>query len=60
MKIQRKLLTKEQKAAICKSNTCVDCPLLMRGVNIHGCYSRADRITQDIENFWNEEVEVEV
>ena len=70
MKIQRKLLTKKQKLAICKkhkaanNNFCIGCPLFkdMRiGQSILSfCYPKdVDKLKKFIEEFGNEEIEVD-
>lgn len=64
MKIQKKLLTDEQKAIICKTHVCYNCPLRLKIKNISFssscCYQNIVSIEKDIKNFWNEEVEVEI
>ena len=60
MKIRRKLLTTEQKQAICKAHVkCWDgCPLYgyINGADI--CCKDIPKIEQDIVNYWNEEVKI--
>ena len=64
MKTQRKLLTKRQKELICKKqgNFCTGCPLkrLIRYDNqeIKLCYLKLDKLTKQLEDFSNEEVEI--
>lgn len=61
MRIQRKLLTKEQKDAICNkyssNGDCQgNCPLTL---NFY-CFGHLEAIQKQIEDFWNEEIEIEV
>ena len=66
MKIQRKLLTDEQKKTICEKHTkdsdeksCLDsCPLILNIFGIEWCYKDVDGIEQAIKDYWNEEIEV--
>ena len=59
MKIQRKLLTDEQKKFICDTHMCDNCPLAYRiasGEVI--CWKLVEQMKQEFESFWNKEVEV--
>lgn len=70
MKIQRKLLTEEQKAAICKEywgkrKYCKDgCPLRdYIGEEFVCCGPKLESVQdleQSIKDYWNEEVEVDL
>lgn len=65
MKIQRKLLTSEQKKAICEQHKdeydlCKnDCPLFIEIDHEDYCAKTICYLEQIIKDFWNEEVEVE-
>lgn len=59
MRVQRKLLTEEQKTKICtkqKNNYCDNCPLRL-GAN---CYDDIERLQKEIDDYWNEEIEVNI
>jgi len=64
MKIQRKLLTNEQRKAICDSyddKGCGYCPLRLEFENGEGwascCWIK--QTEKEIQNYWNEEIEVD-
>lgn len=64
MRIQRKLLTNEQKAAICKKYKRYEiacdgkCPLLfVLGYEKERC-DFVDHVTDAIKDYWNEEIEI--
>ena len=61
MKVQRKLLTGEQKKEICKKyRNCEDgCPLYAWVDTDLTCWQHIAAIEQDIEDYWNEEIEVD-
>ena len=59
MKIQRKLLTDEQKQYICDTHSCDNCPLAHRsesGVTI--CWKKVEQMKKDFDKYWNNEIEV--
>lgn len=59
MKIQRKLLTEEQKNEICNKRICDNCQLAFRthtGETL--CWQRVEHLKKDIDKFWNEEVDI--
>ena len=58
MKVQRKLLTKEQKTWICDTHTCDNCPLLFKNGTLAICYERTEKLANEIKNFWNAEVDI--
>jgi hypothetical protein len=60
MKIQRKLLTKEQKDEICKKSEyhCYQCPLNKEHENIPYCYGEIGEMESFINEYWNEEIEI--
>lgn len=62
MKTQRKLLTDEQKKAICEKYAldCYKCPLAFEFHGISYCHFTVRNIEQAIKNYWNEEIEIEV
>ena len=65
MKIQRKLLTDEQKKAICKSIAkyhCDKCPLSKeyKETREEYCYIEMKDLQEYIKNYWDEEIEVEL
>lgn len=56
-KIQRKLLTGSQRDEICeKQKDCYKCPLNFRGY----CKNEIYLLSNAIENYWNEEIEVDI
>lgn len=58
-KIQRKLLTKEQKNRICSKYACDNCPLAYRTLKGEVmCWERLEVHQRDIDRFWSEEVDV--
>ena len=66
MKIQRKLLTSEQKQKICSktdgmlTSGCLECPL---GIEIFGlifCWKDINELQQRLKEYWDEEVEVDL
>lgn len=60
MNIQRKLLTEEQRKIICKKHkNCNGCPLLLTIAYEQYCYENVKMFEQSIENYWNEEIEVD-
>lgn len=62
MKIQRKLLTEEQKKAICKSVTgrCSICPVMKEFDDARMCIEDVKAMEDFIKDYWNEEVEVDL
>lgn len=66
MKLQRKLLTKEQKDSICEEYKtalsdedcpeCFGCPLQLTLGELNFCYKKIDKINNEIEKFWNKEI----
>lgn len=63
IKVQRKLLTREQKEAICKQhklcrNNGKKCPLLFAYDDDMFCYVTAEKLQQDLEDYWSEEIEL--
>lgn len=59
MKIQRKLLTEEQKRKICGGRVCYDCPMAYRDDGLYHSCEKVRRTEESIRNYWDEEVEVE-
>ena len=60
-KIQRKLLTEEQKNDICENNpACSRCPLFTTIAEQRFCWKEITQIERKIKTFWNEEVEVDL
>lgn len=61
-KIQRKLLTEEQKRAICRKNrNCIpNCPMVFQCGGITYSCRDVKEIEETIRNYWNEEVEVDL
>jgi len=62
-KVQRKLLTREQKEAICKhhklcQNNGKKCPLLFVYDDDMFCYVTAEKLQQDLEDYWSDEIEL--
>lgn len=62
MQKQRKLLTKQEKNNICenyeKNDYCEGCPLRFHLAEQYWlCYRDVIKLTKEIENFWNEEVD---
>lgn len=61
MKIQRKLLTKEQKEKICLNNkSCYLCPIAIHRDDDYVCYDDIERLSDEISCFWSEEIEVDI
>lgn len=65
MKIQRKLLTDEQKKAICKSIAeyhCNSCPLSKEYKETREiyCYAEMKDLQEFINDYWNGEIEVDL
>ena len=58
MKVQRKLLTEEQRTKICDCD-CLHCKLAVTIFGFKTCYRNIDQVEKTIKNFWNEEIEVE-
>ena len=60
MKIQRKLLSKEQKDQICnKYEDCSrGCPLKFSLFGEKTCYKQIEGVEYAIKEFWNEEIEI--
>ena len=58
MKIQRKLLTGEQKEKMCDLD-CIHCKLAIDIIFFKTCYRNIAQIEKTIKDFWNEEIEVE-
>jgi hypothetical protein len=61
-KIQRKLLTEEQKKAICKSVSkyhCNTCPLMKEFDEEPMCIEDVKAMEDFIKDYWNEEIEIE-
>lgn len=67
MKIQRKMLTSEQKNKICRERKaivgCVGCRLsdhiCVQGRYIDICVRIVDSIEEQLQDFWNKEVEID-
>lgn len=62
-KIQRKLLTEEQKKAICKNVSkyhCKICPLMKEFDDAQMCIEDVKAMEDFIKDYWNEEVEVDL
>lgn len=62
MKTQRKLLTDEQKKAICKSVSkyhCNTCPLMKEFDEEQRCFEDVKAMEDFIKDYWNEEIEIE-
>lgn len=62
MKIQRKLLTEEQKKAICKNVSkyhCNTCPLMKEFDEEQWCIEDVKAMEDFIKDYWNEEIEIE-
>jgi hypothetical protein len=59
-KIQRKLLTEEQKKAICKSVKyhCNTCPLMKEFYEEQMCIEDVKAMEDFIKDYWNEESEI--
>lgn len=60
-KIQRKLLTEEQKKAICKSVAkyhCNICPLMKEFDDTQMCIEDVKAMEDFIKDYWNEEIEI--
>lgn len=59
MKIQRKLLTTEQKYEICTKyyDNCEECPLYSKVLN-HFCIYNLDQVRNAVNEFLNEEIEI--
>ena len=65
IKIQRKCLTAEQKEKICSQfDTCTNkkgkCPLMFKYQDDEYCYATAEGLKKEVEDFWNEEVEIDI
>ncbi len=61
MKTQRKLLTDEQKKAICKSVSkyhCNTCPLMKEFDEEQRCIEDVKAMEDFIKDYWDEEIEV--
>ena len=60
-KIQRKLLTNEQKRAICRAKGyhCSKCPLELTFDDSSYCYSEVKDLEDAVQNYWNEEIKIE-
>ena len=59
MKIQRKLLTKEQKMKICGNRrTCDGCPMVYEFNGIYYSCNQVKSTEQRIKHYWNEEIEI--
>lgn len=66
IKIQRKLLSDEQKQQICKQHEhCKGCPLstdpLTQQLALSGfyCIDQSESVLEAIQNFWNEEIVID-
>ena len=59
-KIQRKLLTEEQKKAICKYQTCTICKMAFQCGGITYSCRDVKEFEETFRNYWNEEVEVDL
>lgn len=62
-KIQRKLITKEQQMAICKSVSkyhCNICPLMKEFDEEPMCIEDVKAMEDFIHDYWNEEIEIGV
>lgn len=60
-KIQRKLLTKEQKMKLCGNRrTCDGCPMVYEFNGIYYSCNQVKSTEQRIKKYWNEEVEVDL
>lgn len=64
MKIQRKLLTGEQKQKICSktdgmlSAGCLECPMAIEMFELIFCWKDIKKLQNKIDKYWNEEVTV--
>ena len=59
MKIQRKLLSIEQKLGICNPlQNCDGCPLRFKALGFNLCESDVKELEIAIKHYWDEEVEV--
>lgn len=58
-KIQRKLLTMEQKLGICNTpQNCDGCPLRFKALGFDLCESDVRALEIAIKHYWNEEIEI--
>ena len=60
MKKQRKLLTNEEKAIICRNTyMCDTCPLSIKLNGNHNCYTMVEHMEEAIKKYWNTEIDVD-
>lgn len=61
MKVQRKLLTDEQKEKICKAYGyhCYKCPIMKEFDDSQRCIEDVKEMEDFIKEYWDEEIEVQ-
>lgn len=60
MKIQRKLLTANQRAKYCSEHKCNSCPIRGRVNGHYVCTSDVLQIEKEIRAFWDEEIDIDI
>lgn len=58
MKLQRKLVTHEQKMQMCDKYQCIACPMTLKFKDTYFDCVEMQKLEQALKDYWNEEIEV--
>lgn len=59
MKLQRKLVTHEQKMQMCDEYRCLACPMTLKFKDLYFDCGEVQKLEQALKDYWNKEIEVD-